>query len=178
MSIVEITHIYGDEEFNDRHVKAIDIYKSMRQDTIKSIFIDDYHSPLNFSIDYVIDFFEENGIQLDMIAFESGFEPVVETMISELPIAMRKFDDRIVHMYSDIGLLNDGKPTCVALSAAWSLCRAGYYSFPEKAIINLTNTRIDSNSAFTILDRKYNEVENKVKTMLEYFNIKSEYVIY
>ena len=120
---------------------------------------------------------EALGTTIDVVAYESHFIRIADQLITEIPrekLRFEHFHEREVVILKNnersIGLkefsFTTQKHTCAILSAAWTLCRLGAYEFPSGSITPRTNKKISAHNIVTILPKKYEATENKMKEII------------
>ena len=183
---VEFAHIYADDIWGEEQEVSLDVMKGYldresNSDSlvVSAILIDDLHVVENtLDVNEFIRCILRRGLAPDHVVFEGRLGPVAAKIISGLP------EDRLVWQNFKggkrvlcyrgpdglIGLLNETPEgeeyTCALLSAAWSLCRAGVYEFPNDAIIRLTEAPVVGDKIVSVLHEKYRGVEAKVQMLI------------
>ena len=181
---VEFAHVYANEVFGSEQHESLEVMKAYldRESTadslvVAAILIDDLHVDHNtLDVNEFIRCILRRGLAPDHVVFEGKLAPVADKIIDLLPQkylswqTIRKEGKRVL-MWEDpmgarIGLKNvyedREEHTCALLSAAWSLCRAGVYDFPEDSIVRLTEAPVTGEKVVSVLHSKYKGVESKV----------------
>jgi hypothetical protein len=180
---VEFAHIYADEVFGMEQHQSLEVMKSYLDrecDTnslvVSAILIDDLHIQDNtLDVTEFIRCILRRGLAPDHVIFEGKLGPVAQQIIDLLPPASLSWQNfkggkRVLSYRGPegrlIGLLSvtedHSEYTCALLSAAWSLCRAGIYEFPQDSIVRLTEAPVSGHRVVSVLHRKYEGVEAKV----------------
>ena len=185
---IEFAHIYADEKLGDEQFKSIELLKKVIKKLEKenktfsiSILIDEFH-PVVFKLkkNKVIKEFEEKGVKIDFIGYESKLCPIANKLIKELPKSELKLENfnnpqrkvlLLKNHDSKIGIEEEfefmSRHTCAILSASWSLCRLGNIEIPKNAIERITKKPFEAKKLITILPEKYRIVENKVLDIIK-----------
>lgn len=184
---IEFAHIYADDSFKEEQAKSIIILKEaisqvkeQNKSFVISNLLDDSHPPVfKLENDKIIKKYQEKGVDIDFIGFESKLGAIADKLIKEIPNSELKYEyfhdpDKQVLMLNEegkkIGLEDEYefmyRHTCALLSAAWTLSRLGVYDIPSKAIYRASNSEFKAKKAITILPKKYKSVEDKVLEIL------------
>lgn len=186
---VEFAHIYADSIFGDEQDESLSVMKDYldRESNadslvVAAILIDDLHVEENtLDVNNFIRCILRRGLAPDHVVFEGRLGPVARKIINRLPadslhwMTFRKQNKQVLTYTApdgtQIGLESvvegHSEFTCALLSAAWSLCRAGIYEFPEESIVRLTEAPVSGSKVVSVLHRKYEGVEAKVIKLIK-----------
>lgn len=186
---LEFAHVYADSIFSeeqDDSLKAMKVYLDRESHptslVVSAILIDDLHvEEQTLDVNEFIRCILRRGLAPDHVVFEGRLGPVALELSQRLPadfLSWEKFSklEKKVLVYQDgdakIGLLTkyeDGREewSCAILSAAWSLCRAGVFPFPEDSIIRLTEAPVIGKRIVSVLHTKYQSLEAKVERLIK-----------
>jgi hypothetical protein len=185
---VEFAHIYADSIFGEEQDLSLTVMKeyldresSADSLVVAAILIDDLHVEDNtLDVNEFIRCILRRGLAPDHVVFEGKLGPVADAIIARLPsdslhwMTFRKSNKQVLTYTApngvQIGLQSviegQSEHTCALLSAAWSLCRAGVYEFPEESIVRLTEAPTYGDKIVSVLHSKYGPVEAKVLELI------------
>lgn len=173
----EIGHFYSDEKINMTHLQYLDkLPVDCSKNNKFSFFIDDYnttknHLDLSLLVGYSQDVFQQEVevyFEKDMVQYYDtviqlfSINDLVTTKynrgkIEKQELALGDYRITLAETFPNF------KPTCAMLSLTWSLFRLGMFE-----------TGASTNDIMTCIHSKYESVEQKVQTMLEYIKQKHE----
>lgn len=173
MVSIEIGHRYADADISEEQIKGISIFKSIEKKLVNEnysvkILIDDLHINENIfnEVEY-IDFFNKNGVKIDILDYEKSFISCADKVMTffdknKLKLESFRKENKKVLFYSvdnkkipiKIIYKDREKYTCIMLSFAWQLCRLG--------VIDKWNNYNKANSIINILPEKYKKIEDSV----------------
>lgn len=186
----EVSHVYLDGKIGTEQLIGINIVREMMEDGDEvTLMIDDYsgkHGGVNrLTINEVMDFYEINGMALDQMARESDFTDIAEKILNSDKVAGMMTREGFRKQKKDVFFMNapekkikckdvyrdsgEVKYACPLLSAAWHLCRSGYWKGDE-----FTQTR----DIHSVLPKEYEAIEEMASYIAGLFGCKISYTFY
>lgn len=173
-TLVEVGHIYLDENLSSYHEKPINIYKELYKEYDVILMVDDLNiEKENVSVEEVKEFYKikeclpiEIGHEMKMTHYAKEILPLFkDTLIKEYFRKEKKYvyffkkEDIKIALYS-IDKLNNVQYTCSLLSLCWLLYKHNYFE----------NFR-DYDSHIVIIPEQYRKIENNVQKLVFYLEL-------
>jgi len=193
---IEFAHIYNDKSFGEEQQTSIEIlqevtmrFHSENQPYVTSVLIDNFNvEQQKWEVNYLLEHTAKWGVIPDMVAFEGSFTEVAESIIEQIPSSFKKYEyfrkekkhvlffQNGTHKFALKDIYDDHvRHKCVILSTAWLLCKLGVKSYPKDSFLPLKeNTAVQGNRIVSILDKKYEKVEQNVLRLLSSLGLEEE----
>lgn len=135
---LEVAHVYGDQEFSREQQIGLEyarwFIENVGEENVSvCVMVDDVHAPLELDIEKYVARVQLEGVIVDHVFLESQCISGAIELVSDpdMRSEIQKFDggERVQRGFTVDGqwvaMLNGSKPTCAAMSAAFSLIRLG-----------------------------------------------------
>lgn len=190
MVSIEIGHRYADSDIGEEQIRGIFIFKSIKKSLVNKnysvkVLIDDLHITKNiFNEMEYIDFFNKNGVKIDILDYEKNFISCADKVMAFLDKnklkleSFRKENKKVLFYCTSNKKIpiktiykDKEKYTCIMLSFVWQLCRLG--------VIDKWDNYNKANSIINILPEKYKKIEDSVYLLhLDNHNFKVKNIFY
>lgn len=172
---IEYSHIYLDEKIDPEKLKSmriakevIDSFKAKDIDYTTCVMIDDYNPvEKTLSVEKFLQVLNENGVEPDIIVFESRLAQYKDIVIEMMSRRLQKEYIRYIK--------TRGFVPCSLLIAIWHLARLGQITINPSDIKKISNRDIPfvREKLVTVLPERYRQVEERARRVLGSINSKT-----